>query len=967
MGSDGASPLSLAIRARIRASNVRLRNPDCSRMLCPLSAEGKISGRSFITNHMNTSLAARPNEALIDQNYELWLKDRGSVGADWAAFFEGFELGYARSQKMGETLPDAPADGAVAPSLQTRVDALVYAYRSMGHSVAHLDPLEAAPRENPLLSLRELGFSEKDLDLQVSSRFFREDRKMRLREMIADLQSIYCATLGVEFNHIQNPRIRNWVRDRIENRQRAKLLGPAVHRDILRKLYEAETFESFIHTKYVGQKRFSLEGGESLILALGAIVETCDVRGVEELVMGMAHRGRLNVLANILNKPLRVIFNEFQDNFISELVGGNGDVKYHLGYQTTRELPGGHKVEIRLAANPSHLEAVDPVVQGKARARQRIVGDTAERKKVVPLLIHGDAAFIGQGIVAEVFNMSQLPGYRTGGTVHIVVNNQIGFTTTPGEGRSTMYCTDIAKMIEAPIFHVNGEDPLTVIEVAQMALEFRQEFGRDVIIDIYCYRRHGHNETDEPTFTHPNLYHTIKNHPLLSEKFAAEAAAIGTVALEEAAAIKAESLAELEAALAEAKKPLDSKKNEFAGSTAIFQPPYTHEPADTAISASDLELLVKALTTVPDDFHVVPKIRRTVLERRLQVWKAGGPYDWGLAELLAFGSLMIEGVPVRLSGQDSRRGTFSHRNSVLFDETNPKRSYVPLMHIAPKQERFCVYNSPLSEYAVLGFDYGYSMDFPSMLCIWEAQFGDFTNGAQIIVDQFIASAESKWRRPSSIVMLLPHGYEGQGPEHSSARLERFLQLCAEDNMQVCNLTTPAQYFHALRRQIHRGFRKPLVIMTPKSLLRSEDATSRGEDFTNSRLFEILDDPGIKDPKKITRLIFCSGKVYYDLVRGREAAGQTGTTALVRIEQLYPLYGEKLQRIAKRYPKVARYVWCQEEPENMGAWNFIAPKIAGLVGSLIGYAGRPESASTAAGSLGTHKAQQAALVKQAFEV
>ena len=916
---------------------------------------------------MNTSFAARPNEALIDQNYERWLEDRGSVGADWAAFFEGFELGYARSQKAGEALPDAPADGAVAPSLQTRVDALVYAYRTLGHSVAHLDPLEAAPRENPLLSLRELGFSEKDLDLQVSSRFFREDRKMRLRDMIADLQAIYCATVGVEFNHIQNPKIRNWVRDRIENRQRDGLLTPAVHRDILRKRYEAETFESFIHTKYVGQKRFSLEGGESLIPALGAILETCDVRGVDELVMGMAHRGRLNVLANFLNKPLQVIFNEFQDNFIPELVGGNGDVKYHLGYQTTRVLPGGHKVEIRLAANPSHLEAVDPVVQGKARARQRVLGDTAERKKVVPLLIHGDAAFIGQGIVAEVFNMSQLPGYSTGGTIHIVVNNQIGFTTTPKEGRSTMYCTDIAKMIEAPIFHVNGEDPLTVIEVARLALEFRQEFGRDVVIDIYCYRRHGHNETDEPTFTHPNLYNAIKQHPPLSEKFAGEAAALGLVGPDEAQEIKAESLAELEAALAEAKKPLDSKQDEFAGSTAIFQPPYTHEPANTAISDSTLETLVKALTTVPEDFQVVPKIRRTVLDRRLQVWKAGGPYDWGLAEQLAFGSLMLEGTPVRLSGQDCRRGTFSHRNSVLFDATNPKRNFVPLNHIAPGQETFCVYNSPLSEYAVLGFDYGYSMDFPSILCIWEAQFGDFTNGAQIIVDQFIASAESKWRRPSSIVMLLPHGYEGQGPEHSSARLERFLQLCAEDNMQVCNLTTPAQYFHALRRQIHRGYRKPLVIMTPKSLLRSEDATSRGKDFTKSRFYEILDDPGVKDPKKITRLIFCSGKVYYDLLRGREAAGQDGATAIVRLEQLYPLYGEKLQRIVKRYPKVARFVWCQEEPENMGAWNFIAPKIAGLVGSLIGYAGRPESASTATGSLGAHKAQQAALVKQAFEV
>lgn len=916
---------------------------------------------------MNTSLSARSNEALIDQNYERWLSDKNSVTPDWAAFFEGFELGYARSHRNGDTPPDEPAEGAIPPSLQTRVDALVYAYRTMGHSMAHLDPLSPRPRENPLLSLRELGFSEKDLDLIVSSRFFRDDHKMTLREMIADLQATYCGTVGVEFVHIQNPKMRNWVRDRIENRNASQLGSPASHRDILRKLYEAETFESFIHTKYVGQKRFSLEGGESLILALSAILESSDERGVEEFVIGMAHRGRLNVLANFLNKPLQVVFNEFQDNFIPELVGGNGDVKYHLGYQTTRTLPSGHKVEIRLAANPSHLEAVDPVVQGKARARQRVRGDTVERKKVVPVLIHGDAAFIGQGVVAEVFNMSQLPGYRTGGTLHFIVNNQIGFTTLPADGRSTLYCTDIAKMIEAPIFHVNGEDPIAVIEVSRMALEFRQEFGRDVVIDIYCYRRHGHNETDEPSFTQPDLYNTIKNHPPLSEKFAAEAAALGTVSSEEAASIKAESLAELEAALVEAKKPLESKKSEFAGSTAIFQPPYSHEPVNTAISADTLATIVRALTTVPDDFRVVPKIKRTVLDRRLQIWKSGGPYDWGFAELLAFGSLMLEGTPVRLSGQDSRRGTFSHRNSVLYDEVNRERQYVPLMHMAEKQERFCVYNSPLSEFAVLGFDYGYSMEYPSMLCMWEAQFGDFANGAQIIIDQFIASSESKWRRPSSIVLLLPHGYEGQGPEHSSARLERFLQLCAEENMQVCNLTTPAQYFHALRRQIHRGFRKPLIIMTPKSLLRSEDAASRGEDFTNSRFYEILDDPSMTDPSGVNRVIFCSGKVYYDLVRGREEAGQTTSTAIIRLEQLYPLHSEKVARLARRYPQGIRYVWCQEEPENMGAWNFIAPRIAGLVGALIGYAGRPASASTAAGSLGVHRAQQAALVKAAFQV
>ena len=914
---------------------------------------------------MASSFTSRCNEALLDEKYESWLKDRQSVEPDWAAFFEGFELGFARSQKAGDTPPDAPAEGAIAPSLQTRVDALVYAYRTMGHSIAHLDPLSEGGRDNPLLSLRELGFQDKDLDLLVSSRFFREDRRMPLREMIADLRAIYCGTIGSEFVHIQNPKVRNWIRERLENRKQENRTNPDSHRHILRKIYEAETFESFLHTKYVGQKRFSLEGGESLIVALDAILGACDKRGVQEIVMGMAHRGRLNVLANFLNKPLNIVFNEFQGNFIPELVGGNGDVKYHLGYQTTRVLQSGHKVDVHLAANPSHLEAVDPVVQGKARARQRVLGDTVERKRVVPILIHGDAAFIGQGVVAEVFNMSQLPGYRTGGTIHLVVNNQIGFTTLPAASRSTMYCTDIAKMIEAPIFHVNGEDPIAVIEVAQMALEFRQEFGRDVVIDIYCYRRHGHNETDEPNFTQPDLYRRIKSHPLLSEKFSAEVAALGTVNAEQSATIKAESIAELEAALADTKNQEENKKNEFAGSTAIFQPPYSHEPINTAITATTLEKIVRTLTSLPESFRLVPKIKRTVTERRLQTWKAGGPYDWGFAEALAFGSLLLEKTPVRLSGQDSRRGTFSHRNSVFYDEVSRER-YIPLMHLAPDQARFCVYNSPLSEYAVLGFDYGYSMDFPSMLCIWEAQFGDFVNGAQIIIDQFIASSESKWRRPSSIVMLLPHGYEGQGPEHSSARLERFLQLCAEENMQVCNLTTPAQYFHVLRRQIHRGFRKPLVIMTPKSLLRSEDAVSRNEDFTSSRFYEILDDPAA-EADKISRLIFCSGKVYYDLVRGRKEAGQADTTAIVRVEQLYPLHAEKIQRIARRYPHIKRYVWCQEEPENMGAWNFIAPRIAGLVGSLIGYAGRPASASTATGSLDAHKIQLAGLVKQAFEV
>jgi 2-oxoglutarate dehydrogenase E1 component len=914
-----------------------------------------------------STFTARWSEALIDENYERWLSNPRSVDPDWAAFFEGFELGFAKSEENGETATAERAPGAVSDSsLQTRVEALVYAYRTLGHTIADLDPLDILKRSNPLLTLKELGFGENELDLTVSSRFFKEGNRMKLRDMIRELEAIYCGTVGAEFMHIQNPRMRTWVLYKVENRDSSLRTNSTLHRDILRKLYEAETFENFLHTKY-GGKRFSLEGGESLILALETIVQNCERRGIKELVVGMAHRGRLNVLANILNKPLDVIFNEFQGMFAPDSVGGNGDVKYHLGYRNVRKTATDYEVEINLAANPSHLEAVDPVVEGKARARQRALDDTAYRKKVVPILIHGDAAFIGQGVVAEVFNMSQLPGYSTGGTIHLVVNNQIGFTTLPADSRSSEYCTEIAKMVDAPIFHVNAEDPIAVMEMAKIALEFRHEFGRDVVVDIYCYRRHGHNEGDEPSFTQPDLYNRIKTHPLPSEVFTAHIAPLGTVSTDEAAAIKAESLKELNDALSQVKLAAAEKKkaHEFAGSTAIFQPPYSHAPINTAITKETLDLIAKALTTVPEEFNVLPKIKRILLERRQQVWKAGGPFNWAFAEALAFGSLLLEGTPVRLSGQDSRRGTFSQRHSVLYDETNRQR-YIPLNHLRSNQAKFCVYNSPLSEYAVLGFDYGYSMDFPSMLYLWEAQFGDFANGAQIIIDQFIASSESKWRRPSAIVLLLPHGYEGQGPEHSSARLERFLQLCAEENMQVCNLTTPAQYFHVLRRQMHRKYRKPLIVMTPKSLLTHEQAVSNEQDFTNSRFYEILGDTEAS-AKKVEQVIFCSGKVYYDLVKYRRENNLKDAAAIIRIEQLYPLYEDKISRLVKPYQNAKKFVWCQEEPENMGAWTSILPRLLNLFPGYIHYAGRPASASPATGTIQAHQAQQAALVKQAFAV
>src|SRR5438067_2115291 len=773
---------------------------------------------------MWSSLATRANLDLLDENYRRWRQNPESVYSGWAAFFEGFELG---------ELPER--DGAVARaaeggegSLQSRVDGLVYAYRTLGHTIARLDPLADRRRENPLLTLRELGFSEKDLDLHVSSKFFFGNRQMTLREMIAALENIYAGSIGSEFMHIQNTRVRNWM----------------------------------------------LHG----------------------------------------------------------------------------------------------LESVDPVVEGTARARQRIRNDTDHRRKVLPLLIHGDAAFAGQGIVAETLNMSQLPGYSTGGTVHIVVNNQIGFTTLPEDARSSMYATDIAKMIEAPIFHVNGDDPLAVKFVTEMALDFRQEFGRDVVIDMYCYRKHGHQEIDEPSFTQPDLYARIEKRPSVAQLYKRQLLEAGTLSQDDVVSLETEFQLRLEMPLDNV-KALEKEKGDhqakFKESTAVFQPEYTSSSEPTAISGEMLKIIVDGLTRVPADFNIQPKIKRIVLDHQRKVFKAGGPYQWHYAEALAFGSLLLEGIPLRLSGQDSSRGTFSTRHAVLYDAKTGE-PYIPLMHLAQEQARICIYNSLLSEAAVLGFDYGYSLDYPDMLCLWEAQFGDFANGAQTIIDQFIVSAESKWQRPSGIVLLLPHGYEGQGPEHSSARLERFLQACAEDNIQVCNLTTAAQYFHVLRRQMKRKFVKPLIIMTPKSLLRADFASSRAEEFTSGGFEEILGSLKVGPAEKMERVILCSGKVYYDLLNYREAQ-KIDNAAIIRIEQLYPLAEKKLRANIKPYPKTAKLVWCQEESQNMGAWSFIEPRLRQLFGRDVAYAGRSASASPAVGALATHKREQACLIAEAFNV
>ena len=925
----------------------------------------------------STTLPAHANVAVIEAAYEAWSRDPNSVDPTWRAFFQGFTLA-SNGGSPAAALSSAANSGnqahAAAPIIdslrQSRVHQLINAYRSIGHLEADINPLASAPAVHPKLSLQAHGLDDADLDTTFDVGTYLGGGQMKLADVVATLRSTYCTHVGVEYTHIQDVDVRTWLQDKMERSRNLPTFSKAEKVRILRRVHKAELFERFLHTKYVGQKRFSLEGGETMIAAVDSIIEHCPHVGIEEVVMGMAHRGRLNILTSVMRKSFDVLFEQFSENYIPETVGGDGDVKYHLGYEVVLDTAAGKKVEVRLAANPSHLEIVNPVVEGKARARQRIRGDTETRSRVLPLLIHGDAAFAGQGIVAETLNFSQLPGYRTGGTLHFVINNQIGFTTEPRDSRSTLYCTDVAKMIEAPIFHVNGDDPEAVCMVAQLALEFRARWHRDVVIDMYCYRKHGHNETDEPAFTQPLLYKEISSHPQVSSVLSGKLIAEGSISASESDAIKAEYTAALEKNLEMAKASEVAKtakrasaieQRKFVGSTAVFQPDYHFKPVATKVSQELIDRAVAGLTTVPANFKLNPKIKR-FLESRIQAHRENGPIDWGFGEALAFGTLLLEGTPIRISGQDCERGTFSHRHAVLHDaDTN--ETYAPLKNLDPKQARFCVYNSLLSEAAVLGFDYGYSLDYPSMLCIWEAQFGDFANGAQVVIDQFIASGESKWQRTSGIVLLLPHGYEGQGPEHSSARLERFLQLCAEDNIQVANLSTPANLFHALRRQMKRDFQKPLVLMSPKSLLRHPACTSQVEDLTQGAFQEIIDDPAA--PANATRLILCSGKVYYDLADYRTKQKLTDT-AIVRVEQLYPLHKKRLAEIAKKYAG-AKLIWAQEESANNGAWSYIAPELEAIFGRKPLYAGRDASASPAVGSLALHRIELAALLKDAFSL
>ncbi len=921
---------------------------------------------------MSHTISSRANVDLIDQKYAEWKKDPRSVDENWAMFFEGFELG--TTQPVPARSAGGTGGGATEQDLRThaRIDGLVNAFRTLGHTAAWIDPLDAAPPEQPLLSLDSLGLHSSQLDDEVSTEWYERGRAMKLREMVERLRLTYCEKIGFEIMHVQTPEVRNWLLKRIEARVDQPAPSLEKKKLALRWIAEAELFERFLHRKYVGQKRFSLEGGDSLMVALNGLVHCFPRHDIGEMVMGMAHRGRLNVLANLLRKPLTTLLYEFSDNYVPNLVAGDGDVKYHLGYESNREIDGKW-VRIQLAANPSHLEAVNGVVEGQARARQRILDPQrrdsfVDRDSVLPVLIHGDAAFAGQGSVAEVLNLSQLLGYRTGGTVHLVVNNQIGFTTTPKDARSSVYCTDVAKMIEAPVFHVNGDSPMDVLYATELALDFRQQFGRDVVVDIVCYRRHGHNEGDEPAFTLPKTYLEIGQHDTPLAIFRKSLVADGDLTEDEAAAIERAYQEKLERELAE----LEAANEKGLGHTLAETPPppqpeYEHGPHPTGVDLEELRLVGRRISDLGGTVKVNQKLATRFLKPRLAAIESGKGINWAFGEALAFGSLLREGIAVRLSGQDCRRGTFSQRHAVLYDPETRQR-YTPLNHLeAGQKAKLWVYNSHLSEFAVLAFEYGYSLDSPDALVLWEAQFGDFANGAQVIIDQFITSAESKWGRHSHLVMLLPHGYEGQGPEHSSARLERFLQLCADCNIQVCNLTTPAQYFHVLRRQMKREFFKPLVLMTPKSLLTHPGCVSDFEEFGEGTHFqELIDDesPDRGPDERISRLVFCSGKVYYELMDYRREH-EIKNAAIIRLEQIYPFHSARVREIAARYPNATKCVWCQEEPLNMGAWTYVGPRLQKIFDLRVRYAGRDTASSPSSGAKTIHKKEQRRLLEEAF--
>ena len=894
-----------------------------------------------------------------------------AVGASWAPRPSSFETGGTAPTGADRRMDSASLRAATLDSIRALM--MVRVYRVRGHLEARLDPLGLqVPKAHPELDPRSYGFAEGDYDRPIFIDRVLGRETATLREIIDILRRSYCGPIGVEFMHIQDPEQKAWIQRRIEGAPWLAAFDTKEKRRILGQLTEAEGFEAFCQKRYVGTKRFGLEGGEVTIPALHAMIESVVATGTKEIVIGMPHRGRLNTLVNIVKKPLTALFSEFAGaSFKPDDVQGSGDVKYHLGTSTDIEI-GGKMVHISLQPNPSHLEAVDPVVVGKVRARQDMANDIDSRRSVMGILLHGDAAFAGQGLVYETLAMSQLIGYRTGGTIHVVVNNQIGFTTVPAHAYSGLYCTDIAKSIQVPILHVNGDEPEAVVFASRMAAEFRQQFGTDCVLDIVCYRRHGHNENDEPAFTQPIMYRAIKDRPTTREIYAERLAREGVASAADAQAMWDSLFTRYDEAHQAALSYRVNKADWLEGKWRGIKVDDAQDETEQATAAREHDILEvgAALSTPPEKFDLNPKIGRQ-LEAKRQMIASGEGVDWATAEALAFGSLLLEGHHVRLSGEDSQRGTFSHRHAVLIDQTN-QNEYVPLNNIRPKQAKIEIFNSLLSEAGVLGFEYGYSLADPWTLVLWEAQFGDFANGAQVIIDQFLASGETKWLRMSGLTLLLPHGHEGQGPEHSSARLERYLQLCAERNMTVANITTPANYFHVLRRQVKRNFRKPLVIMTPKSLLRAKFAVSPLSEMTGESRFHTV--IGEVDPiatgAEVKRVVLCSGKVYYDLLAERRDRGLKDV-AILRLEQIYPFPEKTLAFALKPYAKAQHVVWCQEEPENMGAWTFVDRRIERVLTALKHkvkrpvLVGRAAAASPATGLAKVHTAEQAALVNQAL--
>jgi len=845
---------------------------------------------------------------------------------------------------------------------QARVLQLINLYRVRGHLIANLDPLGKQHIYHPELDPASFKLTFWDYDRKfITGDLLPDQKTATLREMLEILNKTYCDKIGVEYMHIQNPDEKSWLQRMMEPVRNTPAFTPKMKKEILKKLITAETFEHFIHNRFIGHKRFSLEGSETLIPVLDYLFNQASEHDVLEVVLGMAHRGRLNVLGNIIGKSYQSIFSEFEDIKDPDSIEGSGDVKYHLGAIGWYKTRNGKKILVSLASNPSHLEWVNPVVEGIVRAKQTRLNDK-EHKKVLPLLIHGDAAFAGQGIVAETLNLSQLKGYRTGGTVHIIINNQIGFTTTPEDARSSQYATDVAKMIQAPIFHVNGDDPEASLWITKIAFEYRQKFKKDVVIDLFGYRRHGHNEGDEPGFTQPLLYEQINHHPSVREIYERSLNKNKIVTEDEAKQLHENTSKILGEAFEKIKQKTVSFKTDVPLAVTKETLDSIKPVKDTSITEEKLTKIVNSITSLPEDFSIHPKLKK-FLEKRKKLTEGSFEADWAYAETIAFASLLLEGTPVRLSGQDSVRGTFSQRHLALTD-IHTGKEYLFLNHISPDQAKLEALDSLLSEAAVLGFEFGYSVADPLALVIWEAQFGDFANAAQVIIDNFIVASEGKWQVPNNIVLLLPHGYEGQGPEHSSARLERFLILCAEENIRVCNVSTPAQYFHLLRSQIKLAERKPLIIMTPKSLLRHPEAKSGKEEFIRGRFKEVIDDDTEKKGL-IEKLIFTSGKIYYDLNKFKKEKN-IKNAAIIRIEQIYPYKSDQIKNIADSYPNTKRVVWVQEEPKNMGAWNFLLPRLSeDIPNKQILYAGRPESASPAVGSAKISAQQQKELVEEAF--